>query len=39
MDEKTDWTLEDSGVLKHQDRLVVAEENNLQTPPIAEAHS
>ena len=34
---RNDWTI-DNGLLKHQDRLVVAEENNLRTRLIAEAH-
>src|SRR5271156_6569150 len=32
------WTLE-NGLLKHQERLVVAEENNLRTRLIKEAHA
>jgi hypothetical protein len=33
------WTLETSGLLKYQDRLVVAKDQNLHTRLIAEAHS
>ena len=33
------WTLEASGLLKYQDRLVVTKDQNLHTRLIAEAHS
>jgi len=37
-DSNSNWTLED-GLLKFQDRLVVAEDDNLRTQLITEAHS
>jgi len=33
------WTLDDSGLLKHNERLVVTKDANLHTRLIAEAHS
>ena len=36
-DGKSEWTLE-NGLLKYQKRLVVAEDRNLRTRLIAEAH-
>ena len=38
-DHTSPWTLEDNGLLKNQERLVVAEDNDLQTKLITEAHA
>ena len=38
-DSNNPWTLEDGGLLKHQEWLVVAEEQNLCTRLIAEVHA